>query len=375
MTTYKFKLYRSKKNKQLHQQINIAGYIYNHLIALHKRYYKYFKKYPSKYNIQKFITRLKKQHKFQFWNTLGSQAIQQVVERIDFGYKKFFHKENKRPPAFRKIKRFKSFTLKQAGWKLFCDNSIQIGKEFFRYSKSRSIEGNIKTVTIKRDTLGHCFIFITTDHQETSQNRIMTGKSAGFDFGLKTFLVGSDGSVIRSPLFFKHGLKRIRKASQNLSSKAKGSNNRKKARMHLARVHKKIANQRLDFHFKLAKELTEKYDYIFLETLNLAGMKKLWGRKVSDLGFAQFVNILHYQASKIESVVHHIDRWFPSSKMCSDCCFVNKELQLEDRAWTCPHCGTVHDRDFNASTNIEREGASSLWLGDVRPCESMAIAV
>ena len=105
MTTYKFKLYRSKKNKQLHQQINIAGYIYNHLIALHKRYYKYFKKYPSKYNIQKFITRLKKQHKFQFWNTLGSQAIQQVVERIDFGYKKFFHKENKRPPSFRKIKR------------------------------------------------------------------------------------------------------------------------------------------------------------------------------------------------------------------------------------------------------------------------------
>lgn len=374
MKTYKFKIYSSKKNQHLDRQVKVAGCIYNHIIALHKRYYKYFKRYPNKFQIQKHLTKLKKQSKFNFWNQLNSQAIQNICERIDFGYQKFFRKENKRPPSFRKVRKFKSFTLKQTGWKLLEDNKIKIGKKVFKYFKSRDIEGNIKNVIIKKDTLGYFYLYFVTDHEEIDQNRIETGESAGFDFGLKTFLVGSDGSKVRSPLFFKRSLKMIRKASKNLSSKQKGSNHRKKARLRLARYHKKIANQRNDFHFKLAKELCLQYDSIFLETLNLNGMKRLWGRKVSDLGFSQFVSILKHQSEKLGTNLVFIDKWFPSSKMCSDCLWINNDLKLSDRKWTCSSCGSFHDRDFNASKNIYREGTSSLRLGDIR-LPSAAVAV
>jgi len=161
-------------------------------------------------------------------------------------------------------------------------------------------------------------------------------------------------------------MKQIRKANRNLSSKKENSNNREKARKNLARVHKKVSNRRLDYHFKLARNLVLFYDFIFLETLNLKGMKKLWGRKVSDLAFGNFVRILHNQSAKTGCVVHHISPWFPSSKMCSNCGHIYQDLSLSEREWTCPICGTVHHRDFNSSINIEREGTSSLELGDVR---------
>jgi len=366
MITYKFKLYSSKKNRHLNQQVRVAGCIYNHIIALHKRYHQYFKQYPSVFTLNKHVTKLKKQNRFIFWNQLNSQSIQNVVERIDFGFKKFFRKENKRPPSFRSIRKFKSFTLKQTGYKLLEDNQIQIGKKIFKYYQSRDIKGIIKNVIVKKDAVGDFYLFFVTDHEE---NRIktMTGKSAGFDFGLKIFLTGSDESEIKSPEFFKHGLNKIKKAARNLSSKKKGSNNRALARLSLARAHKKIANQRSDFHFKLAKDMCLKYDFIFLETLNLSGMKKRWGRKVSDLGFAQFVSILHHQASKNGTVIHHIDKWFPSSKMCSVCLEINHDLKLSEREWICPHCGAVLKRDPNAASNVFREGTSSLRLGHVSP--------
>lgn len=345
----------------------MAGCIYNHIIALHKRYYKYFKQYPSLFKIQKHLTKLKKQERFLFWNQLGSQAIQNISERIDFGYKKFFRHENIRSPSFRKISKFKSFTLKQTGYQLLENNQIKIGKKIFKYYKSREVEGEIKNVIVKKDTLGDFYLYFVTNHEEKTEREIETGNNAGFDFGLKTFLVGSDGSKVQSPQFFKHGLKLIKKANKSLSSKQSGSNNRKKARLNLARKHKKIANRRLDFHFKLSKELCLEYDNIFLETLNLSGMKRLWGRKVSDLGFGQFVSVLKHQSTKYGSNIVFIDRWFPSSKMCSDCQEINKDLMLSDRTWICASCGSVHDRDVNASKNIERVGASTLRLDQVRP--------
>ncbi len=374
MTTYKFKFLPSKKNRHLNRQVQLAGCIYNHLIALHKRYFKYFKKYPNKFLIQKHLTKLKKQQKFLFWNQLNSQTIQNISERIDFGYQKFFRKENKRPPTFRKIFKFKSFTLKQCGYKLFENNSIQIGKTVFKYHKSRNIHGNVKNVIIKKDLLGDFYLYFVTDHQETNQNRTETGETAGFDFGLKTFLVGSDETNIKSPLFFKQSLKAIRKASKNLSSKQKGSNHRKKARLHLVRKHRKIVNQRNDFHFKLARELCLKYDSIFLETLNLSGMKRMWGRKISDLSFVSFLSILRHQSEKLGTNLIFIDKWFPSSKMCSGCFSINDHLKLSDRTWTCAACGCTHDRDLNASKNIFREGTSSLRLGDRRLPLAEAVA-
>lgn len=370
--TFQYKLYQAKRNKHLHQQIDIAAGIYNHCIALHKRYYRLYGKSLNKYQLQKHVTRLKKQEKFKAWNQVGSQAIQDITDRIDRAYKLFFDslKSERKvaPPGFKKRIKYKSFTLKQAGYKLLGGNKVKIGKRIYRFHYSRNFEGIVKTLTVKRDSLGDLYLFFSCDIKDQTIDRIMTGKSAGFDFGLKTFLMPSDDTdPIQSPLFFKQGIKAVKKANNVLSRKKKGSNHRKQARKHLARVHRTIANKRKDFHFKTAKALVSEYDLLCFEDLNIKAMQLLWGRKVSDLGLFSFLRTVEHYCRQEGSELAFVDRFFPSSKMCSSCGHINKELALKDRSWVCSECRTDHDRDKNAATNIHREGASSLGLGDVRP--------
>jgi len=376
--TFKYKLYQAKRNKHLHRQIDIGAWIYNHCIALHRRYYRLYGKSLNKYQLQKHITRLKKQEKYAAWNELGSQAIQDITDRIDRAYKLFFNslKSDSKvaPPGFRKRVKYKSFTLKQAGYSLLAGNKLKIGKKVYRFHHSRDIEGKVKTLTVKRDPLGDLYLYFSCDIKDQVINRAMTGKSAGFDFGLKTFLMPSDDSdPIQSPLFFKQGIKAVKRANKALSRKKKGSNHRKEARKHLARVHLSIANKRNDFHFKTAKALVDVYDVLCFEDLNIKAMQRLWGRKVSDLGFYNFLKIIECFCRQKGSELAFVDRFFPSSKMCHVCGYINKKLELKDRSWSCPDCGTVHDRDKNAAMNIHREGASSLGIGDVRPA-SQAIS-
>jgi putative transposase len=367
--TFMYKLYRGKRSRRLHHLINIGGIIHNHCIALHRRYYRRHKKSLSFYQLKAHITKLKKLAKYAFWSALGSQAIQDIVIRIDKGYQRFFANMKDRkagktvrrigPPSFRKVRKAKSFTLTQAGWKLIGDNRLRIGNTVYKFAKSREIEGTIKTVTIKRDALGDLYVYFSCLVGEQPIARVMTGHSAGFDFGLTTYLTGSDGTDITAPQPFKRSLKAIGKANRRLAHKVKGSHNRRQAQRQLARAHKRVAHQREAFHWETARTLCLRYDMITLETLNLQGMKALWGRKVSDLGFASFVNILHHVASKTGAIVHHIDPWFPSTKLCSVCGHLNDHITLRDRQWACGGCGTLHRRDHNAAINIFREGASS----------------
>jgi putative transposase len=363
MRTYCFKLYNNRKNEILNNAINIAGRIYNHLIALQKRYYRMFGKMISIYTLQKHVTKLKKLDKYKCWNELGSQAIQDITDRIDRAYKLFFrnlkHGIKTAPPSFKKVKKYKSFTLKQAGHKLLSDNRIIIMGKVYKFSKSREVEGNIKTLTVKRDGLGDIYIYIVTDANFNSV-KLRSGKSVGFDFGLKTFLTASDGNKIESPLFFRKNSNRLKKLSRYLSFKKKGSNNRKKALLNLIRQHKYIYNCRKDHHFKLARSLAEDYAVICIEDLNLKGMQKLWGKKINDLGFYSFIQILEYQCFKLGSQLIKINRYEPSSKTCFDCGYVKQDLSLKDREWTCPQCGSTHDRDLNAAKNIHKVGVRAL---------------
>ena len=372
MKTYKFKLYRSKKNKYLHQQINISGLIYNHCIALHRRYYRLFGTSLNAYALMKHITKLKKLPKYRHWNMVGSQAIQDVVQRIDKAYKLFFgnlkRKVKTSPPGFKKVKKYSSFTLKQAGWKLLLDsNRIKIQGTVYKFSKSRDIPADIKTVTIKRDSLGNFWLYFVAEEEIDQINRILTGNSAGFDFGLKTFLTSSDGQAIKSPLFYRQALAELKAAQRKVSSKVKLSNNWRKAKANVARIYQAVVNKRRDWFFKLAHDLTDRYDNLFFEDLSMMGMQALWGRKIGDLARSEFMSILTYVASTKGKVVHLVNRFYPSSKTCSDCGAVNTGLTLSDRRWACAGCGSIHDRDLNAALNIHREGASSLRLGDIRP--------
>lgn len=373
MRTYQFKLYQHKRNRHLHSAINAASNIYNHCIALHKRYYRLFGKHLNKNKLQKHIAKLR--NKNEYWQLVGSQAVQDITDRIERAYQLFFkhHKRGVRPPNFRKRIKYKSITLKQAGYKFLEGNCLKIGKRIFRFWKSREIEGQIKTVTIKRNPLGELFVFVVTDFVD-NQISTMTGNSAGFDFGCQVFLTCSDNTEIKSPLFLKQSLKELKLASRNHSRKKKRSNNREKARKHLVRVHEKVVNRRQDWFWKLAHELTDKFDYLFFETLNLKGMQRLWGRKIGDLAFAEFLKILEFVAEKKGKIVSYIDQWYPSSKTCSECNYVLDKLGLDERYWVCPSCSSKHGRDLNASRVIQKVGASTLRLGDVSRLQD-AIAV
>ena len=361
MKTFKFKLYRTDKNAKLHKQINCAGLTYNHCIALHKRYYRLFGKYLPKGKLQKHLTKLKKISKYSYLKSFGSQAVQDVTDRIDRAYNLFFknikRKIRSSPPKFKKVKNYKSFTLKQTGWKFDEDNHIlQINGQNFKYFQSRKISGKIKTITIKRDSLGDFYIFVVTD-AKNFKAETRTGKRVGFDFGLKKFLTASDGEDIESPLFFAKNAKLIAKANKNLSKKVEGSKNRRRSKLALARLHRKILNKRKDFHFKLARKLCLKYEKICIEDLNMKAMQRVWGRKISDLAFSEFVKILKHQAEKFNVAVVEIDRFFASSQICSHCGEKNPEVKdLKIRSWTCPNCGAKHDRDFNAAKNILKFG-------------------
>ncbi len=370
MKTYKFKLYHHKRNRYLKRRINLAGIIYNHCIALHKRYYRLYGKSLNAYALMKHLTKLKKLPKYAEWDSVGSQAIQDIVQRIDRGYRLFFrnqkHGIKSSPPSFKKVKKYKSFTLKQAGYTINPDNSLRIGDRVYRYHKSREIEGTVKRLTVKRDALGDLYIYIVC---ETSSNEVLprTGKSVGYDFGFNMFLTSSDGKDIVSPEFFKHSQREIAKLNQALSRKQRGSNHYRKARRHLAKAHKRLADKRHDFHFKLGLNLAGEYATICVEDLNIKAMHRLWGKKISDLSFSSFVKILEYQCSKTGSSIVKIPRFYPSSKTCSHCGFVNESLTLRERTWTCLDCSTTHDRDRNAAINIERVGTSTLGLETVRP--------
>ena len=215
-------------------------------------------------------------------------------------------------------------------------------------------------------------LFIVTDKKPETIGKSRRGASVGIDFGLKQYLTLSDGKKYDNPLFFKKYINAIRLANRRLSRAKRGSNNRKRRLFELNQLYYKIDNARNDFQWKLAHELCRSYDTIFIEDLNIDAMRRLWGRKISDLSHSSFVDKLIYIASKYGVKVHKIDRFYPSSKTC-ECGCIHKELSLKDRTWECPNCHRINDRDLLAANNIlrrgiyelEREGKSDLSVPPV----------
>jgi len=367
--TYKQKLYKCEnKTQHLNDLLYVAKDVYNHCIALHKRYYKLYNKSLNIFQLQKHITKIKKTHK-KHWYKLNSQSIQEITERIDKSYKLFFQ-ERKRGnkeislPKFKSFRKYKSITYKTSGYQYF-QNSIIIQNRTYKLFKDRQIIGKIKTITVKKDSIGDWFICVSVQENiEPSLQR--TGKTVGLDFGLKTFLTTSDSEKKESPEFLKSDMAKYRKLSKSLSKKVKGSKNRRKARLALCRFHTKITNKRDDWQWKLARELVAKYDIISVETLNIKAMQRLWGRKIGDLAISSFYSKLEYLCKIEDKKFVQIDRWYPSSKTCHCCGYVLKELSLSQRTWVCPKCNVVHDRDENAAKNIEMVGTSTIRLADVR---------
>ena len=354
MLTYEYKLYSSKRNRKLDAMLCEACFVWNHALALQKRYYSLYGKYVSCSRMKAHYAKRIHRH------LLHSQTVQEILERLDESYKRFFNRLAKRPPKFKRAEQFQSIVWKQGGFKLnanvFVVNSI---RQHFQFSYSRPYEGKVKTVRIKRSHLGDYYLYIVTDAVAQPCRKSHDGASVGMDFGLKTYLTLSDGTRVENPLFLKKVLNDLRRASRRLSGCEPGSSHRKAARLNLDRIHEDITHKRDDWQWKLAHELCRTYDTLCIEDLQLTGMSRLWGRKMADLAFGSFVQKLKHTASKYGCRVVTIDRYYPSSKTCSVCQYINELLTLSDRSWTCPSCGTSHDRDVNAAKNILRQGIVS----------------
>lgn len=250
---------------------------------------------------------------------MGSQSIQEICQRVDNTYKDFFKKEGKGRPSFRKVKKAGSFCFKgNVGYRLK-NNTITINKlnKTYRFKLTRQY-GTVKQVRIKRDNNGYLWLIICTDVQPKQYNR-QGDACIGLDFGLKHFLTTSDGVTIDCPQFFRQSLNDIHKKHIALSRKVKDSNSYNKAKRDLSKAHERIANKRNEFHWWLAHELCKHNSFIAIEDLNIVAMKRLWGRKVSDLGFSSFVLKLSHIAKKYGTELVQIGRYEATSQTCHVC--------------------------------------------------------
>jgi len=359
--TYKYKLYNRDALKYLDRILVIAGQIYNHCIALHKKYYLLYHTFLNKYILQKYITKLKKLN--PEWNEVPSQAIQDITERIDRAYRLFFSNLKKgrktNPPRFQKVSKYHSFSPKLKGYKFHDSNKVRIGKKEFAYWNSRPFDGKIKTLTVKRKNNGY-YIYVVVEQEEQVENWAKSGKIVGFDFSLKNFLVSSDGSDCSMPKLLQRNLKSLR----NLSRKYSKSKGKRGSLRTLQKLHEKVANQRTDLHWKLARKLCKDYDVMVFETLDLASMDRQFKKSINDFGFNVFLSILEYIAHRTGKTVLYADRYFASSQLCSSCGFKNVALKdIKIREWVCPSCGSRHNRDFNAALNLQKVGASTFSQG------------
>ena len=364
MKTYKYKFVHQSNCIRIGNLLDDMWQVHEYFHKWQRQRYKDGLSYANYHAMSAHLTELKRTT-HPHWKALPSQAIQQELRRIDNAYQRFFNKLGGRPHIKPRHK-FKSITFPgQAGWELK-NNRITLNfrkweNRKWRYDrvpytffKHRQWHGSIRRITIKRDNCGDYWLCIITNYTDM-EKLPTTGQSVGADFGMKdAFLTLSNSEKIQSPQFLKQSLKELRTLNKALSRKVKGSRNWWRYVLQLTRLYRHIANQRRDWHFKLATDLCKRFDMIVTETLNLDGMKRLWGRKVSDLAFRQFVEILEYKCFKHKREFRQVGQWTATTKPCSGCGHHNKHLTLSDRQWTCPECGSHHDRDVNAAINILR---------------------
>ena len=367
MKTYKYPLGKQSNTIRIGNLLDDMWQVHEYFHKWQRQRYKDGRFPYANYNaMSAHLTDLKRTT-HPHWNALPSQAIQEELKRIDAAYQRFLNKLGGRP-KIKKRHKFKSITYPgEAGWSLknnritltfrkWGNGKWRFDKVAYTFHKHRQWHGTISRMTIKRDACGDYWICITTPYTDFKPLPT-TGQSVGADFGMKdAYLTLSTGEKKQHPQPLKQSLNKLRKLSKRLSRKQKGSNGWWRCVRQLARLYQKISNQRKNFHWQLASELCKKFDTIVLETLNLDGMKRLWGRKVSDLAFYQFVEILKYKCRKHKRLLKQVDRWTATTKPCSDCGFHNENLTLSDRQWICPECGSHHDRDINAAINILRAG-------------------
>lgn len=380
---YKYRLYPTKdQEKLLLKHFGCARYIYNWGLDYKTTFFKENGKSISYMQISGKNGALSKIKKENEWlKEVNSQSLVSALGNLDKAYSNFFaHRSGF--PKFKKKSEKQSFQVPQHGWFDTKNNRLHIPK--FKEGIYCKIHRNLPvgrqgTITISKKPSGRYFVSVIVEIEDVviEKQKPVKETAIGIDFGLKTFLTTSKGEKIYSPEFLKKNLAKLQKLSKNHSKKQKGSKNKEKERIKLARLHEKISNQRLDFLHKLSSKLISENQTICIEDLNLTGMSKLWGRKINDLSYYSFTQMLLYKSVWNGKNLIKIGRFDPSSQICSNCGYRNHNLKIADRTWECSNCHSKLDRDVNAAINIRDFGLNEFnlrqELSDVKPLERKAL--
>ena len=353
--TYKFRIYPNIEQQQkLAKCFGCQRFIYNYF--LNKRNQRYQNNETSTYNKDAAeLTQLKKQDEYVWLKEGLSQSLQRTLRNLDTAFNSFFAKRNKFP-KFKSRRHKQSFCIPQKtkvkNKKLY----IPKFKEGIRIKQHRNIEGSIINATISKKPCGHYYVTITVERNIKQYKR--NKKKVGVDLGIKDLAVLSDGKRYKNIRPYKSLQQRLAFLQKRYSKKEKDSNNKEKARVKVARLHERIANIRNNHLHQVTSKIVSENQTIVMEDLNVRGMLKnrKLAKSVADVSFYEFVRQITYKAKWYDRNLIQVDRWYPSSKTCHHCNFVNQDLTLADRDWDCPRCNRKLDRDFNAAKNIEREG-------------------
>lgn len=351
--SFKFRIYPNREQKtELAKQFGCCRFVYNNLLRKRIDLYTETGKGLSLFSMNKILPELKKEH--EWLKNANSQSLQASLADLDKAYNAFFNKTAKFP-KFKKKNNTGSFRVPQHF--ILDGNRLRlpkIGK--LKIKRHRDIVGNPKYVTISKTPSGKYYVAFTNLVEITEPK--YEGNSIGLDLGLKDFVVTSDGEHIRHPKIGRSYESKLVREQRKFSRKQKNSQNRKKQRIKVAKAHEKISNKRNDFLHKLSHRLINENQAIYIEDLNIKGMVKnhKLAKSISDSGWSEFVRQLEYKGHWYGCWIEKIDRFFPSTKRCNVCGWINQEITLNDRKWICRECAVHHDRDVNAANNILKFG-------------------
>jgi putative transposase len=363
LKSYKYKLNPNEEQiGLLNRHFGSIRFVYNFFLNERKKEYETNKQSLNYYDNAKSLTELKKQEEYSWLNEINSQSLQVSLKHLDDAYNGFFKKRTKFP-KFKSRKSKNSFKVPQFVKLENGKLNIPKFKEPIDLILSRKFDGRIKSCVISKTPTNEFFVsfLVETEHIKLPK----TGKSIGIDLGIKDFVITSDGYKYKNNRYTKKYQTSLKRAQQHLSRKTKDSNRYELQRLKVAKLHKKITNSRLDNLHKVSTELIRKYDTIVLEDLNIKGMMKnhKLSKHIADASWSKFIELLTYKAEWNDKEIIKIDRFFPSSKTCSCCGYINQNLKLDIREWTCPSCKSKLDRDLNASKNILNEGYKIISSG------------
>lgn len=364
MVAYKYRMYPNKEQKEYFAKcFGCVRFIYNRMLSDKIEYYN-----KTKQKLNNTPAQYKKE--FPWLKEVDSLALANAQMNLQTAYNNFFKRPEVGFPKFKSKKLHKdSYTTNnQNGTVVISDKYIKLPKiGSVKIKKHRTFDGLIKSVTISKNPSGKYYVSVLVEQIE--KEKLSESESAiGIDLGLKEFCITSDGEMIENPRYLQKSENRLRKLQKDLSRCNKGSKNREKCRIKVARQYEKITNQRKDFLHKLSKRLIDENQIICLEDLSVKNMMSdhQLAKSIADVSWSEFVRQLKYKADWYGREIIQIDKWYPSSQICSNCGYKSGRKELHVRKWTCPECGTHHERDINATINILNEG---LRIGTVGTTE------